>query len=146
MTAMMMSLWLVGEASASGPGIDLFTTSTFASNFYCDSWPGPGIWIGVWVGNDDNDPSRGFYVDLFQDLPSPPSPGQLSDNYAWVTGLGGRDDGLGWSKWAYFQLDAYDGWSGWLDVSVDSTQGISETDESNNIRSRYVTVDCSNGS
>ena len=89
---------------------------------------------------------RRFYVDLFQDLPSVPAPGQLSDNYAWVTGLGGRDDGPGWSKWVYFQLDAYDGWSGWLDVSVDSTRAISESNESNNIISKYIVVDCSNGS
>jgi hypothetical protein len=144
MIAMMMGLWLTGEAHAS-PGVNLYGSS-LANYFYCDAWPGDGVWVGVWLGNSRDDVSRGFWVDLFQDLPGPPAPGQLSENYQWVTGLAGRDDGGGWSKWVYFQLDAEDGWSGWLDVSIDSTRAISETSESDNIISKYIVVDCSNGS
>ncbi|MEQ1570880.1 MAG: hypothetical protein ABMA64_34945 [Myxococcota bacterium] len=137
----MVLINLVTSTASFAASPDLFSIDDFDTYFYCEGWPGPGVWIGIFVGNSQNVASRGFWVDVFQDLPAAPVPGQLSDNYEWVTGIGARNS-ASWSDWVYFQLDAEDGWSGWVDVSIDSTRAISETNEGNNIMSKFIVVDC----
>jgi hypothetical protein len=95
---------------------------------------GDEVWIAV--TNNGNTASRGFWVDFFLDLSAPPVVGQLSPYYAWVPGLE-----AGSSTIVYIDVPGSEDWSGWWDLSLDSTGLVAETRESDNIASIFNCCD-----
>ncbi|MEQ1567368.1 MAG: hypothetical protein ABMA64_17125 [Myxococcota bacterium] len=91
---------------------------------------GDEVWVAV--TNNGTTSSRGFWVDFFLDLPAAPVVGDLSPYYGWVPGLD-----AGSSTIVVIQIPGSSSWSGWWDVSLDSTGIIPELREYDNIGSKY---------
>lgn len=95
--------------------------------------------VRVEVTNHGGYDARGW-VDVFAGLPNPPTIGTYSDNYRMTPMLG-----AGESTTMSFAVDrSHQGTSAWIDVLLDTTQSLAESDETNNHEDEFLALpDCS---
>jgi hypothetical protein len=92
--------------------------------------------VEISITNNGTTASRGFWVDFFLDLPAAPVVGQFSPYYAWVPGLN-----PGSSTIVIINIPGSADWSGWWDLSIDSSGLVSELRETDNIASIFNCCD-----
>jgi hypothetical protein len=93
----------------------------------------------VLVKNVGDQPSRGFYVDIWYHAPAAPEVGDFGDYYAWHPGLAPGQEY--WVTVVPFDTwyDVRQGWTtGWIDVIVDTDRLVAEEHEGNNVTSAFV--------
>jgi len=89
---------------------------------------GQGSLVVVWIENQGDMSSPGFWVDVFVNHSEPPNLGDLSDHYVWSHGA--RKNGVR-AVAVYLELAPKE--LEWIDVIVDSTGLVSESVESDNM-------------
>jgi hypothetical protein len=88
--------------------------------------------VHVIVQNLGDTDSRGFYIDIFLDLPAPPTYGMWG-HWVWVPGVRAGD-----AESAFLTIPGIAQWpGGWVDVIVDSDQRVAENSDDDNIYSMF---------
>jgi hypothetical protein len=97
----------------------------------------PGLpGLKVVVKNNSPDAAGGFWTDMYigwAAAPAPPYPG--GDRWTWVPGLAG----FATHTWVQ-EMDNYPNWTGWIDAVADTFNAVWEDNESNNLRSEWLTI------
>ena len=118
--------------------IDVSVVATGQPNLTVTAFEGEGagdtLTLSITVENDGSIGASGFWIDVFVDPDSTPSPGDYGDVYAWV-------DYLGEGETEEFTASlSVDSGSHTVWVLLDTSQTVDESDESDNTASASISV------
>ena len=92
------------------------------------NWP---INFSLIFKNRGNNNSSGFYLDVYGDLPFPPDPGDVGDDYIWVNSMNDSDILTTGFPWLIINYSFPGNYSLW--AQIDTDRDVNESREWNNI-------------